>query len=693
MELKYDVFISYSHCDRKVAEALCGYLESRGLRCFIDYRDIPRGAFWARIIPPALRASAVMVAVYSDDYNRSVQVERELAIADNSGIPILPFRLSDHPFGDAKSYYFETLNWLDAFPDPEKMFGALADTIAGIVAKGERRQGADTNEPAAAAHFISQDVEAVSTDDYAYEDDYEDGIAQMVKMNYARAAELLIEPAMANYRDAQERMRQLALRDFINLIPPKVWQKVRQEAEKENAFAEYLMARYYSAVDIDDDISFEYSARSARQGNLFGRFDFAKVHELGIGAEKDIDFAMGEFKDLDRRAFGPATVELARQYLYGYNGPRNVSRGLRVLRRGVEAGDINCIQEYGTMLIGGDGVDRDVEKGRELLQQCVDAGLPTALELLADSYLFDYPTGGVNDAESIHRAINLYNLGARKLNPQCMGKLGFIALNHADAAGLAVDPAKGIEWYRKAMELGHMLSMSQLGFAYYYGTGTDENNDEAWRCFWRAHRLTDGTSEYMLGMMCLEGTAPDGRTLLDALGFFENALYLGGWGGGSAAKDLFRFTATPAFLEGFPTKEVDLADLAECPKDDAKALEYLRRGADYDEATCAYLLGCALTDPSRPYADPGEGIEYLEKALASAWACPAANLRLYQVYTQGIGVMPDAAKAREYLDAAAETLGADVARMFAERICPSDSHGSSPNNKFGSGDSKFSSKF
>ena len=118
MELKYDVFISYSHCDRKVAEALCGYLESRGLRCFIDYRDIPRGAFWARIIPPALRASGVMVAVYSDDYNRSVQVERELAIADNSGIPILPFRLSDHPFGDAKSYYFETLNWLDAFPEP-----------------------------------------------------------------------------------------------------------------------------------------------------------------------------------------------------------------------------------------------------------------------------------------------------------------------------------------------------------------------------------------------------------------------------------------------------------------------------------------------------------------------------------------------------------------------------------------------
>lgn len=696
MELKYDVFISYSHCDRKVAEALCGYLESRGLRCFIDYRDIPRGAFWARIIPPALRASGVMVAIYSDDYNRSVQVERELAIADNSGIPILPFRLSDHPFGDAKSYYFETLNWLDAFPEPEKMFGALADTIEGIVAKGERRQPADTNEgapdgTAAASHFISQEAEAVSTDDYAYEDDYEDGIAEKAKMNYARAAELLIEPALANYRDAQEHMRQLALRDFIHHIPQTVWQKVRREAEKENAFAEYLMARYYSAVDIDDDISFEYSARSARQGNLYGRFDFAKVHELGIGAEKDIDFAMGEFKDLDRRSFGPATVELARQYLYGYNGPKNISRGLRVLRRGVEAGDINCIQEYGNMLVCGDGVDRDIEKGRELLQQCVDAGLPTALELLADSYLFDYAAGGLNTPENVHKAIGLFNLGARKLNPQCMGKLGYIAIEQAEAAG--TDKSKGVEWYRKAMELGHLLSMSQLGFVYYYGNGVAENNAEAWRCFWRAHQLTDGTSEYMLGTMCLEGNAPDGRTALDALGFFENALYLGGWGGGNAAKDLFRFTAAPIFFDGFPTQGVVLSDIDECPKDDVRALEYLRRGADYDEATCAYLLGCALTDLSRPYADPGEGIEYLEKALASTWPCADANLRLYQVYTQGIGVMPDEIKAREYRDAAVAAFTPAFVEEFAARINPSGATSDSSNNKFGSGDSKFNSKF
>ena len=124
-------------------------------------------------------------------------------------------------------------------------------------------------------------------------------------------------------------------------------------------------------------------------------------------------------------------------------------------------------------------------------------------------------------------------------------------LNHADAAGLAVDSRQGHRSGTAGHGVGPHAFDEPVGSAYYYGTGTDENNDEAWRPG-RAHRLTDGTSEYMLGMMCPRAPPPDGRTLLDAR-FLRKRLYLGGWGGGSAAKDLFRFTATPAFLEGFPT--------------------------------------------------------------------------------------------------------------------------------------------
>lgn len=47
----YDVFISYSSKDQKVAEGICGYLEGNRCRCFVAYRDIPKGVNWPSAIP------------------------------------------------------------------------------------------------------------------------------------------------------------------------------------------------------------------------------------------------------------------------------------------------------------------------------------------------------------------------------------------------------------------------------------------------------------------------------------------------------------------------------------------------------------------------------------------------------------------------------------------------------------------
>ena len=68
---KYDVFISYSTVDKMIAEGVCGYLESHRIRCFVAYRDIPKGEDWAHAIPPALRESKMMLAVFSRAFNVS----------------------------------------------------------------------------------------------------------------------------------------------------------------------------------------------------------------------------------------------------------------------------------------------------------------------------------------------------------------------------------------------------------------------------------------------------------------------------------------------------------------------------------------------------------------------------------------------------------------------------------------------
>ena len=131
--MKYDVFISYSSHDQKVVEGLCAYLEERKIRCFVAYRDIPRGVVWARAIVEALDESRMMVVVFSEHFNQSEQVDREIELASEDKKPILTFRITNDAFKGAKKYYLKNINWIDAFPHPEQVFGSVAENVAKLL--------------------------------------------------------------------------------------------------------------------------------------------------------------------------------------------------------------------------------------------------------------------------------------------------------------------------------------------------------------------------------------------------------------------------------------------------------------------------------------------------------------------------------------------------------------------------------
>ncbi len=141
MEKRYDVFISYSSDDQKIAEGICGYLERMGYRCFVAYRDIPRGVVWAAAITDAIDESAMMVVVFSNAFNISPQTDREIELASENQMPILTYRIADDKMTGAKKYYLKNLNWIDAFPNPENYFGQLLDSVAKLI--GERREGGE----------------------------------------------------------------------------------------------------------------------------------------------------------------------------------------------------------------------------------------------------------------------------------------------------------------------------------------------------------------------------------------------------------------------------------------------------------------------------------------------------------------------------------------------------------------------
>lgn len=129
----YDVFISYSSTDQKVVEALSHYLEERGVRCFVAYRDIPPGTVWAGAITQAIEKCQLMVIVFSKDFNVSVQVDREIELCAEEKKPILTFRIQNEAFIGVKKYYLKNLNWIDAFPNPADCFQSLYESVTKLL--------------------------------------------------------------------------------------------------------------------------------------------------------------------------------------------------------------------------------------------------------------------------------------------------------------------------------------------------------------------------------------------------------------------------------------------------------------------------------------------------------------------------------------------------------------------------------
>ncbi|MEE0992362.1 MAG: toll/interleukin-1 receptor domain-containing protein [Bacteroidales bacterium] len=129
-EKLYDVFISYSSKDQKLVEAMCHYLEERNLRCFVSYRDVPKGKDWGPFIEKGIEDSKVLVYVHTESGNMSEETTREINLAFKEGCVVIPFRVDSIEYGKGKKYRLNNVNWLDAFPQsPENYFGDLFDFL------------------------------------------------------------------------------------------------------------------------------------------------------------------------------------------------------------------------------------------------------------------------------------------------------------------------------------------------------------------------------------------------------------------------------------------------------------------------------------------------------------------------------------------------------------------------------------
>lgn len=125
-----DVFISYSSKDKNVADAACHYMEAAGIRVWMAPRNIEPGQEWGEAIVRGIEEARVLLLVFSANSNSSGQVKREVELAVNRGLMILPFRIEDILPSGSMEYFIGPHHWLDAMTPPvERHLKVLTEKV------------------------------------------------------------------------------------------------------------------------------------------------------------------------------------------------------------------------------------------------------------------------------------------------------------------------------------------------------------------------------------------------------------------------------------------------------------------------------------------------------------------------------------------------------------------------------------
>lgn len=144
-----EVFISYSTRDREIADAVCNYLESNGVKCWIAPRDLKTGSNYAEEISNQISNAKIDLVISSESSNKSVYVKQEMEMAFRQQKMIIAFKIDESLPGGDFQFLLNNSQWIEAYSDFSGHFQELLDAVTRHLAtlqSGNENEESNTNE-------------------------------------------------------------------------------------------------------------------------------------------------------------------------------------------------------------------------------------------------------------------------------------------------------------------------------------------------------------------------------------------------------------------------------------------------------------------------------------------------------------------------------------------------------------------
>ena len=466
-QTKYDVFISYSTIDKLIAEAVCGYLESNRIRCFVAYRDIPKGDNWAQAIPPALRGSRMMLAVFSQAFNISEQTDNELHIAAHRKIPILTFRITDDDFDGAKEYFLAKSNWIDAFPEPEKQFGELLRSVQVLL--GMKIDSDEDRMPIGGEERLTESEQKL------------------------QESMLMLDSALGENRD--------------KLRGAYLLRKVAEEGIPE---AECQMGLcYLDGIGVSQSWreAMEWFSRGAMHGHPRAMRQLAMMHHYGMGTVSNIMKALEYYTSAANGGDGVSMKYLGRFFHTGELGVIDEERSKqyyemahhRLLELSMEKEDPEAQCELGFSYLDGEGALLDHYYAVEWFRRAIEKSYPPAINAIAICYRYGW--GVKKDRRKEFE------------NKLLAGELDFriaqnsTGNNYIAGIGCEVDIPLGNDYRKRAASGGCVMAQNDLAYDYLYGNNIER--DERMADYWFERAIEGGSLGAMYNYATRKMSNPD----------------------------------------------------------------------------------------------------------------------------------------------------------------------------------------
>ncbi|MFA9196804.1 MAG: SEL1-like repeat protein [Aliarcobacter sp.] len=486
----------------------------------------------------------------------------------------------------------------------------------------------------------------------------------------------------------------------VELDYTKAQENLIKSADLGYCEAQYRVAKKLLGSNQKTNIAkgLKYLSSAADTGHIDAEAYKGYCYLKGMGVEKNVEYGLKTIQDCYSSGSACAAVDLANIYIKGDLLPKNVNEGINILEKQCKIENNYCAKDNlaDYLLIGADGIKKDVPRGMKLLKSAAKNS-SAALDELGGIYVFGRYGFPINE----EKAFFYYRQAAARENAHSCTEVGIWYMRGLKPLKKDLDKARywlrrgndlGDEeagWYlldekrfEQAAEKGSARMQEALGWRSLLGVGcetniplsnrlyqmsADQGNSGAAYAFGRI--LTNPNSveykaylDYEKGIKYLNLAAAKGELLaIHRLG----SLYLNGCGVEKNLKkavELYEEAADKGDMSSAGTLGKMYLYGENMKRDYAKAYKYLSRvedassiddGNDLTGSITSlgvlyfYGLGCSM--------DRFRAVSLFSKAVScGGQSSREGNYYMGLAYYNGYGVDRDVARAMSFLEKSAE---------------------------------------